>query len=367
MSTERPDNRMRRVCIVFGGRSGEHEVSIRSAISVSSALDRAKYEVGTIGITKHGEWVPDVAPLDLDERSPQADTASALALLRTYDIIFPVLHGPYGEDGTIQGLLEMLDVPYVGAGVLGSALAMNKAVAKQLFAHHGLPIVPFVQVQRARWMAEPDAVAAELLDRIGLPCFVKPANLGSSVGVTKAHDAAELRDGLDAAAGYDRTVLVETAVDAREIECSVLGNDEPAASVCGEIIPCNEWYDYAAKYIDDRSELVIPAPIDPQQQAEIQRIAVEAFRILDCSGMARADFFVDRDNGRVYLNELNSIPGFTTISMYPKLWEASGLPYSALLDRLIELGFERHRFERRRFERRRQASEHPDIHVVEER
>ncbi len=356
MSTEQPHDGKRRVCIVFGGRSGEHEVSIRSAISVSSALDRTKYDVGTIGITKQGEWVPDVAPLDFSELSHGTDTANALALLRTYDIIFPVLHGPYGEDGTIQGLFEMLNVPYVGAGVLGSALAMNKAVAKQLFAHHGLPIVPFVQVRRPRWIAEPEAVVSELLDQIGPPCFVKPANLGSSVGITKAHTAAELRDGLDAAAEYDRTILVEAAVDAREIECSVLGNDEPAASVCGEIVPCHEWYDYEAKYIDDRSELVIPAPIDPPQQTEIQRIAVEAFRILDCCGMARADFFLGRDSGRIYLNELNTIPGFTTISMYPKLWQASGLPYSALLDRLIELGLEHHR----------QASASPSVHVVEE-
>ena len=357
MSTEQPHDGKRRVCIVFGGRSGEHEVSIRSAISVSSALDRTKYDVGTIGITRQGAWVPDVAPLDFSELSQRTDTTSALALLRTYDIIFPVLHGPYGEDGTIQGLFEMLDVPYVGAGVLGSALAMNKAVAKQLFAHHGRPIVPFTPVRRARWSAEPEAVVGELLDQIGLPCFVKPANLGSSVGITKAHEAAELRDGLETAAEYDTTILVEVAVDAREIECSVLGNDEPAASVCGEIVPCNEWYDYDAKYIDDRSELVIPAPIDPQQQAEIQRIAVEAFRILDCCGMARADFFLCKQTGTVYLNELNSIPGFTTISMYPKLWEASGLPYPALLDRLIELGFERHR----------EASASPSIHVVEER
>jgi len=357
MSTEHAQNGKRRVCIVFGGRSGEHEVSIRSAISVSSALDRTKYDVGTIGITKHGEWVPDVAPLEFDGNASGTNTATALALVRRYDIVFPVLHGPYGEDGTIQGLLEMLDVPYVGAGVLGSALAMNKAVAKQLFAHHGLPIVPFVQVRRARWLAEPDAVAGELLDEIGLPCFVKPANLGSSVGITKAHDAAELREGIATAAEYDRTILVEVGVDAREIECSVLGNDEPETSVCGEIIPCNEWYDYEAKYIDDGSELLIPAPLEPQQQTEIQRIAVVAFRILDCCGMARADFLLGRDNGRIYLNELNSIPGFTTISMYPKLWEASGLPYPALLDRLIELGFEHHR----------QASASPSAHLVEER
>jgi D-alanine-D-alanine ligase len=254
-----------------------------------------------------------------------------------------VLHGPYGEDGTIQGLFEMLDVPYVGAGVLGSALAMDKAVAKQLFAHHGLPVVPHVEVRRAEWAAAPQATVERLVATIGLPCFVKPANLGSSVGITKAHNAAELGEGLAAAAEYDRKLLVETAVEAREIECSVLGNDEPQASVCGEIVPCNEWYDYAAKYTDDRSELLVPAPIEPEQEAEFQRIAVEAFRILDCCGMARADFFLCKRTGAIYLNELNTIPGFTTISMYPKLWEASGLPYPELLDRLVELGLERHR------------------------
>ncbi len=343
MSTEPPEHDKRRVCIVFGGRSGEHEVSIRSAISVSSALDRSKYDVGYIGITKEGDWVPNVAPLDFNDFSAGPGTTEALGLLTEYDIIFPVLHGPYGEDGTIQGLFEMLDLPYVGAGVLGSALAMNKAVAKQLFAHHGLPVVPHVEVHRPEWAAEPHANLERLVEQIGLPCFVKPANLGSSVGITKAHDPGELRDGIAAAAEYDRTIIVESAVKAREIECSVLGNDEPAASVCGEIVPSGEWYDYNAKYVDDRSELLIPAPIEPHQQAEIQRIAVEAFRILDCCGMARADFFLCKQTGTIYLNELNSIPGFTTISMYPKLWEASGLPYPDLLDRLVELGFERRR------------------------
>jgi D-alanine-D-alanine ligase len=357
MSTKRPGQNTSRVCIVFGGRSGEHEVSIRSAISVSSALDRRKYDVGYIGITKEGDWVPGVAPLDFNDYAPGPGTAGALSALGEYDIIFPVLHGPYGEDGTIQGLFEMLDLPYVGAGVLGSALAMNKAVAKQLFAHHGLPVVPHVEVRRPEWAAQPDAVAARLLEQIGLPCFVKPANLGSSVGITKAHDAAELRTGIETAAEYDRTILVEAAVEAREIECSLLGNDEPQASVCGEIVPCNEWYDYDAKYTDDRSELIIPAPIEPEQQERVQHVACDAFRILDCAGMARADFFLCKQTGTIYLNELNTIPGFTTISMYPKLWEASGLPYPELLDRLIELGFERWRAARTR----------PSAHVAEDR
>jgi len=344
MSRERSAQDKQRVCLIFGGRSGEHEVSIRSAISVMSALDRTKYDVGTIGITKGGDWIPGVAPLDFTSNTFETGKpAAALRFLSEYDIIFPVLHGPYGEDGTIQGFFEMLDLPYVGAGVLGSALGMDKAVAKQLFAHHGLPVVPHVEVRRAQWAADPPGVIENLVERIGLPCFVKPANLGSSVGISKAHDVNELSDGLDAAAEYDRKMLVEVAVEAREIECSVLGNDEPRASVCGEIVPSNEWYDYNAKYIDDRSELIIPAPIEPHEEQEIQRIAVEAFRVLDCCGMARADFFLCKRTGSIFLNELNTIPGFTTISMYPKLWEASGLPYPELLDRLIELGFERHR------------------------
>jgi D-alanine-D-alanine ligase len=342
MSSECTSGDKRRVCIVYGGRSGEHEVSIRSAISVGSALDRRHYEVDYVAITKRGEWVPAVAPLDFRASEPPASTAEAIGALAGFDIIFPVLHGPYGEDGTIQGLLEMLDLPYVGAGVLGSALAMDKAVAKQLFAHHGLPVVPHVEVSRLEWNGDGAAVIDRLVERIGFPCFTKPANLGSSVGISKAHNADELRRGLDAAAEHDRKLLVEKAINARELECSVLGNSAPEASICGEIVPCREWYDYEAKYIDDRSELLIPAPIEPEQQATVQRLAVEAFRVLDCAGMARADFFLCRDSGTIYLNELNTIPGFTTISMYPKLWQASGLLYPDLLDRLIELGFERH-------------------------
>jgi D-alanine-D-alanine ligase len=356
MSTERPSHSTRRICIVFGGRSGEHEVSIRSAISVASAFDRTRYELGYLAITKQGEWVPDVAPLDFDgDAAGTADTAAAVGRLSEYDIVFPVLHGPYGEDGTIQGLFEMLDVPYVGAGVPGSALAMDKALAKRLFAHGGLPVVPHVEVRRAEWAAAPQATVERLVARIGLPCFIKPANLGSSVGITKAHDVRELGEGLAVAAEYDRKMLVETAIEAREIECSVLGNDEPQASVCGEIVPCHEWYDYAAKYLDDRSELLVPAPIEPEQETEFQRIAVEAFRLLDCCGMARADFFLCKRTGAIYLNELNTIPGFTPISMYPKLWEASGLPYPDLLDRLVELGLERH------------AAARPSARLAEER
>jgi len=344
MSAEQPRQDKPRVCVLFGGRSGEHEVSIRSAISVTSALDHDAYDVVTVGITKEGEWAPDAAPVDFHDAWPGAcDLTAALGFLRDCDIVFPVLHGPYGEDGTVQGLLEMLDLPYVGAGVLGSALGMDKAVAKQLFARHGLPVVPHVEMLRSEWAADPHGTVEALVERIGLPCFVKPANLGSSVGITKAHDADELGEGLAVAAEYDRKILIEKAIEAREIECGLLGNDAPAASVCGEIVPCREWYDYEAKYVDERSALLIPAPIEPHEQRETQRIAVEAFRALDCCGMARADFLLCKRTGKIWLNELNTIPGFTTISMYPKLWEASGLPYPDLLDRLIELGFERHR------------------------
>jgi len=343
MSAEQPVHNKQRVCIVFGGHSGEHAVSIRSAVSVYSALDRDAYDVGCIGITTDGDWRPGVEPRDFSEHTAgDNQMAAALDLLREYDIAFPVLHGPYGEDGTIQGLFEMLDLPYVGAGVLGSALAMDKAVAKQLFAQHGLPIVPHAEVRAAECDAQLQATVDELIEHIGLPCFVKPANLGSSVGITKAHNARELADGLGAAAGYDRKIIVEAAIEAREIECSVLGNDEPEASVCGEIVPCNEWYDYEAKYADAQSELLIPAPIGPDRQEAVQRLAIEAFRLLECSGMARADFFICKRTGAIYINELNTIPGFTSISMYPKLWEADGLPYPDLLDRLIELGLERH-------------------------
>lgn len=350
-----------RVGVLFGGRSGEHEVSLVSASSVMNALDKTKYQVVPLGITKKGRWLSDGEPMkELQARSqaPEAQPGSSRDLVpskielvpgtgRTgipyVDVIFPVLHGPYGEDGTVQGLLELAGIPYVGSGVLGSALAMDKAVAKAIFRANGLPCADYLLVMRWDWEEHPAEVIERVEQRLGYPCFVKPANLGSSVGVSKVHQATDLPAALNLAARYDRRLLVEEAINAREIECSVLGNDHPVASVLGEIVPKREFYDYIAKYHDESTDLIIPADLPPQKMAEIQELAVRAFLALDCAGMARADLFFSRDTGQVYLNELNTIPGFTSVSMYPKLWEASGLPYPELLDRLIQLALERHR------------------------
>jgi D-alanine-D-alanine ligase len=274
-----------------------------------------------------------------DSEKEQALTAVQVSQL---DVIFPILHGPYGEDGTVQGLLELAGIAYVGAGVAASAVGMDKVLFKNIMLAQGLPVVPHVVILRKTWEREPDEVLARIEAELGYDCFTKPANLGSSVGISRAHDRAELRAALDDAARYDRKLLVEVAVDAREIEVSVLGNDEPIASVPGEIVPCNEFYDYAAKYLDGESDLLIPAPIPAQTAEMVGRLAVEAYRAIDCAGMARVDFLLDRQTGRVYLNELNTLPGFTPISMYPKLWEASGIPYPELIDRLIQLALERH-------------------------
>jgi D-alanine-D-alanine ligase len=367
-----------RVAVVFGGRSGEHEVSLVSAASVMQAMDRERYEVFPIGITRSGRWLTNGEPMlalqsgqadgpaPAEPATPQGERAPAVAAgsrelvpgtreagFPAVDVVFPVLHGPYGEDGTIQGLLEMAGIPYVGAGVLGSALGMDKVAMKDVFVAHGLPVVDHVALLARDWRARPAEWVAQVEERLGYPCFVKPANLGSSVGVTKAHDRQELVRGLDEAAQYDRRLLVERGVNAREIEVSVLGNDEPQASVPGEVVPCNEFYDYAAKYLDGESQLLIPAPIPDDLRRQAQELALQAFVALDCAGMARVDFLLCRDTGRLYINELNTIPGFTPISMYPKLWEASGLPYPKLIDRLIELAMER--FE----ERRRLRNEYP--------
>jgi len=354
-----PERKRIRVAVLFGGKSGEHEVSIASARSVLRAIDRTKYDVRPIAITKEGRWLAgDGASQLLQGAGPRhlADHSAQLAQgeceqtlvlkeaaqrLLDIDIVFPVLHGTYGEDGTIQGLLELAGLPYVGAGVLGSALGLDKIAAKDVLRANGLPVVPGMPVQRSRWRQEPAAVLQEAEQRFGYPVFVKPANMGSSVGVTKAHNHSELVRALDAAARYDRRILVEPAVNAREIECSVLGNDDPVASLPGEVVPCNEFYDYDAKYVDEGSTLQIPADI-PQELAErVRSYAARAYLAIDCAGMARVDFFLCRDTGELYVNELNTIPGFTDISMYPKLWEASGLPYPKLIDRLIALAFER--------------------------
>ncbi len=348
-----------RIGVIFGGRSGEHEISLVSAQSVMDAIDKEKYEVVPIGITKQGEWLTAGDPMKLltgeTGPAPQQLARALVAANRRelipgtgekgipqLDVVFPVLHGPFGEDGTIQGLLELANIPYVGCGVLGSAVGMDKAIAKALFRDAGLPTAREVVVLRRTWEERPQEVAERVAQGIGYPCFVKPANLGSSVGISKAHGPQELETAMALATAHDRKVLVEEALVAREIECSVLGNDEPMASVLGEIVPRREFYDYEAKYGDEDTELIIPADLPPALAQRIRAMAVTAFRALELSGLARVDFFVLKDSGQVYINEVNTLPGFTSISMYPKLWEASGLPYPELLDRLVELAIERY-------------------------
>jgi D-alanine-D-alanine ligase len=354
-----------RVGVLFGGRSGEHEVSLVSAASVIRSLDRKKYEVAPIGITREGHWFMGSAalraPAEVFAKGkavlPSADPSGPKFFARNsrpganrlpaVDVIFPVLHGTFGEDGTIQGLFELAGIPYVGAGVLGSSAGMDKDLMKRLFRDAGLPVVDWVLVLRGEWERDPARLRRAIELKLGYPLFVKPANLGSSVGISKVHGRAELDAALDLAAGYDRKVIVEKGLDAREIECSVLGNDQPQASMPGEIRPVNEFYDYEAKYVKEGSELVIPAKISRAESRQVQELALGAFRAVDCAGMARVDFLLDRPSGKLFVNELNTIPGFTPISMYPKLWEASGLAYPALLDRLIELALERQREKQR--------------------
>lgn len=356
-----------RVGVLFGGRSGEHEVSLASARNVMDALRKAGHTVVPMGITPQGHWLTTGDPLalltgettaasptrvTLNGHHAEEEDRAAWALLPqtskeaplpTIDLIFPVLHGPYGEDGTVQGLLEMANLPYVGSGVLASAVAMDKAIAKQLFAQVGLRLAPYTVVMRQAWQSEPASILAKIEREFAYPVFVKPANLGSSVGVSKAHDRSELSTAVTLASRYDRKILVEMAVpNAREIEVSVLGNDEPIVSVPGEIVPGREFYDYAAKYLDDSSQLLIPAPIDAALTAEVQAMARLAYQTVDGAGLARVDFLLDDASQTVYLNEINTMPGFTRISMYPKLWEASGISYPDLVNRLLELALERH-------------------------
>jgi len=368
-----------RVGVIYGGRSGEHEVSLASAAAVFKNIDPARYEAIPIKIEKDGRWsLPDRPPaidkaadvihdthapqLEADDRRethlvarPGGDTLVTLASTRPedpqttvsgvkLDVVFPVLHGPYGEDGTVQGLLELANVPYVGAGVLASAVGMDKAAMKLVFAAKGLPICDYEVVLRRDWQHDERATLQTVVDRLGFPVFVKPANLGSSVGISKAKHVAELRTAIKLAGEFDRKVVIEAAVPkAREIEVAVLGNDEPDASVPGEIIPSGEFYDYEAKYLNADSRDVIPAPLPERLTQEIRLLAVAAFKALDCAGMARVDFLLaDDGSGSLYVNELNTIPGFTTISMYSKMWAASGVSYPQLIDRLIALAIERH-------------------------
>jgi D-alanine-D-alanine ligase len=390
-----------RVGILFGGRSGEHEVSLLSAASVLNAIDKDKYAVVPIGITKDGRWLTAgdaenllqgkliLEPRQLRAGDPETTPAAAVlargesvvvppepvhrqsglvpfqtdaALTRrasdraiNVDVIFPVLHGTFGEDGTIQGLLELADIPYVGAGVLGSAAGMDKDIMKSLFVAAGLPIVKHVTILRSAWEKAPKGVQKLVESKLKYPVFVKPANLGSSVGISKVHNRKELGPGIEEAAKFDRKIVIEQSVGgmknkAREIECSVLGNDEPVASIPGEIVPVKEFYDYNAKYLDEGSELIIPAKLSKAETKRVQELAVQSFKAVDCSGLARVDFLMEAGSSkesagksrRIYLNEINTMPGFTAISMYPKLWAASGLDYPDLIDRLIQLGLERH-------------------------
>jgi D-alanine-D-alanine ligase len=342
-----------RLGLVYGGRSVEHEVSIASATSILGALDPARYEVSLIAVDPEGRWhlggpgmLPEAVVSSEEVTLPAipgrrelvtvADGAPAARL----DVVLPMVHGTGGEDGSLQGFLELAGVPYVGAGVLGSALQMDKEVSKRLLAAAGIPVVPGLLVRGAELAAAPDRVAERVLGEIGLPAFVKPACLGSSVGTAKVHGPEELLPALREAARYDAKLLVERAVDAREIEVAVLGNLAPEASLPGEIVPSHEFYDYEAKYVDEGTELVVPARLDEATTRELQRLALEAFRALEGRGMARVDFFLERESGALFVNELNSLPGFTEVSMYPRLWKASGLPYPALLDRLVELALE---------------------------
>jgi D-alanine-D-alanine ligase len=363
-----------RVGVVFGGRSGEHEISIRSASAVIEAIDQKKFEVVPIAITKEGKWLPPAAASSLLPAAAQkrlsneivsqgsGDVAilgdpshQGLTKLSTrnnespsqqLDVVFPVLHGPYGEDGTLQGLLEMADIPYVGCGVVASACGMDKVAMKMLFAQVGLPLCKYVWFLRSEWQRDQAKVLRRVVREIGFPCFVKPANLGSSVGISKAVDKASLVKAVDLAAEYDRKVIVEELVDAREIECAVLGNDEPTASLPGEYVVRDEaarFLDYTEKYSSTgHVEFVVPAPVSKALATKIQRLAVQAFKSVDGSGLARVDFFVGRGTNELLINELNTLPGLTEVSGYPKMWAASGLPFPRLLERLIELAFERH-------------------------
>jgi D-alanine-D-alanine ligase len=401
-----------RVGILFGGRSGEHEVSLLSAASVLKAIDKTKYEVVPIGITKDGRWLtaehaerllkgekqadrPALSGAEGSVRSAQAtqlragdpEATPGAALLATgesvvvppepshreaglapfqteanlrraadrainVDVIFPVLHGTFGEDGTIQGLLELADIAYVGAGVLGSSAGMDKDIMKSLFRAAGLPMVKHVTVLRGQFEREPRKVEKLVESKLKYPVFVKPANLGSSVGISKAHNRKELGPAIAEAAKFDRKIVIEEGVGgkknkAREIECAVLGNDDPKASVAGEIVPCKEFYDYDAKYLAEGSEGIIPAKLTKAEMKTVQRLAIAAFQAVDCTGLARVDFLMDPKSRRIFVNEINTMPGFTAISMYPKLWAATGVPYPELIDRLIQLGIERHEDKKR--------------------
>ena len=356
-----------KIGVIFGGRSGEHDVSLQSARSVMAALDRTKYEVVPIGITRNGRWLtgdvvgaltngsgsaspatllPDPQAQSLLRMEMAETRPDTLAAVTELDVIFPILHGTYGEDGTVQGLLELADMPYVGAGVVGSAVGMDKGIFKQVMVANGIPVLPWCLFSAQRWRRDQEAVLAEVEATLTYPVFTKPANLGSSVGICKCTDRETLRAGMDEAAQYDRRIVVEQGINGRELEISVLGNEAPIASVVGEIRPRREFYDYTAKYLAepgsaDESELIIPADLDEETADVMRALAIQAYKAIDCAGMGRVDILMDRETSDVYLNEINTIPGFTQISMYPKLWAATGLSYPELLDKLIDLAMER--------------------------
>jgi D-alanine-D-alanine ligase len=352
-----------RVGILFGGRSAEHEVSLVSASSIIEALDRKKYVVFPIGITPEGRWLSSKDAIKLLKEKSSVESlpehlilpdprkqglveinTSGVAEIQNIDVVFPVMHGTFGEDGTVQGLLELAGVPYVGAGVLGSAVGMDKVIQKLVLEAAKIRVAQGLSFLISEFEEGQKKIVVRIEEELQYPCFVKPSKTGSSIGISKAHDQKELIDAVALAGQYDRKIVVEKSIEkAREIECGVIGNDKPAASVLGEIIPSNEFYDYDAKYVDGKSTSIIPADIPKWAVRKIQYIACKAFKVLDCSGMARVDFLVQGNGSKIFLNEINTIPGFTSISMFPKLWEASGLSYSDLLDKLIQLALERHR------------------------
>jgi len=348
-----------RVGILFGGRSAEHEVSVISAQAVIAAIDQDRFQAVPMGITKDGTWLtpPEtqttLAAISgermgaLEEPSGRGFSSQALAALQQVDVLFPLVHGTYGEDGSLQGLLEIMGIPYVGAGVAASAVGMDKALQQMVFRQAGLPVPRSLVVTPPQWKTEMAAVVRQIESELGYPCFVKPVNGGSSIGTAKARSREDLADGLAEAFHHDRKALVEQAIDGRHIDCSVLGNDDPQASPLGEIVFSRDFYDYVAKYEDPRTRLVIPAELPPEVSERLRAMAIAVFRTIDCAGMGRVDFFLAQD-GQAYVNEINTIPGFTPMSMYPKLWEAASLSYSDLITRLIELGLERHQEKQRR-------------------
>lgn len=340
----------KRIAIIFGGKSAEHEISIISARSVFDAINKDRYDVISIYIDKDGLWRIVSSPYSENEFTKRGYSFLPWSFNEENieaDIYFPVLHGPYGEDGTLQGLLDMADVPYVGAGIMGSALGMNKAKTKEILSFHNIPVVEWVSFRDVDWKEKREEILGRC-EKVSLPLFVKPSNLGSSIGITKVKDFSELPDAIERAFEWDRVILIERGVNAREIECSVLGNDKPIASVPGEVIPYREFYDYKDKYLEGKTKFVIPADVSEEEKKKFQELSIRTFLALECFGMARVDFLMERETHEIFVNEVNTIPGFTSISMYPKLWEASGISYPELIERLIQLAFERHKNKRKK-------------------